>query len=118
MRRTDELAFAYETTPGNDTLMIFGLDEHGHVYWFHPAWSDPAANPQAVPAATSPELHPLREAIAHDLDGRTLEIHALFSHEARTVRAVEAALADKTAPAGALTLGATVDVVTSVEVLP
>lgn len=118
IHRNTELAFAYETTPDYDTLMIFGLDEHGHVYWYHPAWTDPSASPPAVSVATSPELHPLREAIAHDLDGRTLELHALFSHQRRTVREVEAALAGKRAPLGPFTLPATVDVVTTVEVLP
>ncbi len=118
IHRTTELAFAYESTPDYDTLMIFGLDEHGHVYWYHPAWTEPSANPSAVPAATTPELHPLREAIAHELDGRTLELHALFSHQRRTVREVEAALAGKKAPLGPFTLPATIDVVTTVEVLP
>lgn len=118
IHRTAELAFAYETTPEYDKLMIFGLDEHGHVYWYHPAWTDPSASPVAVPAATSPELHPLREAIAHDLDGRTLELHALFSHQSRSVREIEAALAGKKAPLGPFTLPATADVVTTVEVLP
>jgi hypothetical protein len=116
--RTSELAFGYETTPDYDKLMIFGLDEHGHVYWYYPAWTDPSTNPAAVPLATNPELHPLREAIAHELDGRTLEVHALFSHESRSVREIEAALAGKKAPLGPLSMPASVDVVTQVEVLP
>jgi hypothetical protein len=118
IHRSTELAFAYETTPEYGKLMIFGLDEHGHVYWYHPAWTDPSTSPSAVPAATSPELHPLREAIAHDLDGRTLEIHALFSRQSRSVREIEAALAGKKAPLGVFTLPATTDVVTTIEVLP
>jgi len=118
MLRTDELAFAYESTPGNDHLMIFGVDEHGHVFWYHPAWTDPTTDPAAVPVPTSAELHPLREAIGHDLDGRTLEIHALFSHEARTVRTIEAMLGGKKAPFGKLDLPATTDVVQVIEVTP
>ena len=121
MRRDDELAFAYESVAGKERLMVLGLDEHGHVYWFHPAWTDESADPEAVPAATSPELHPLREAISHDFDGRTLEIHALFSSTtstARTVRSVERLLAGKKAPLGPLELPETIDVVAPVEIAP
>lgn len=118
VHRTSELAFAYESTPDYDKLMIFGLDEHGHVYWYYPAWTDPSMNPASVTLATNPDLHPLREAVAHDLDGRTLEVHALFSHESRTVLQIESALAGKKAPQGPLRFPDSLDVVTQVEVLP
>lgn len=118
IRRTSELAFAYESTPDYDKLLIFGLDEHGHVYWYHPAWTDPAANPSAIPVATSAGSHPLEEAILHDLDGKTLEIHALFSRQSRNVHEIESMLGGKRAPVGPLVLPSTIDVVSSVEVLP
>src|SRR5262249_40892962 len=35
---SDELAFAYSNPAGKPYLMLFGADEHGHVYWFHPGW--------------------------------------------------------------------------------
>ncbi len=118
IRRTSELAFAYESIPDYDKLMIFGLDEHGHVYWYHPAWTDPAANPSAIPVATSAGSHPLEEAILHDLDGKTLEIHALFSRQSRNVHEIESMLGGKRAPVGPLVLPSTIDVVSTVEVLP
>lgn len=118
LRRDTELGFAYESVEGKGQLMIFGLDEHGHVFWYHPAWTDPKDDPGSVRVETGPGLHPLREAIAHDLDGRTLEIHALFSNAPRTVKTVEGALVGKKAPLGPLTLPDTTDVVVTVEVAP
>ena len=32
VRRTSELAFSYESIPDYDKLIVFGLDEHGHIY--------------------------------------------------------------------------------------
>lgn len=118
LRRDTELGFAYESVQGKGQLMIFGLDEHGHVFWYHPAWTEPKDEPASVRVDTGPGLHPLREAIAHDLDGRTLEIHALFSNASRTVKAVEGALGGKKAPLGPLMLPDTTDVVVTVEVTP
>ena len=118
LRRDTELGFAYESVEGKGQLMIFGLDEHGHVFWYHPAWTDPKDDPASVRVETGPGLHPLREAIAHDLDGRTLELHALFSSAPRTVKTVEGALGGKRAPLGPLTLPDTTDVVVTVEVAP
>ncbi|MBK8214131.1 MAG: zf-HC2 domain-containing protein [Myxococcales bacterium] len=118
VRRDAELGFAYESVEGKGQLMIFGVDEHGHVFWYHPAWNDPKDDPGSVPIETGRGLHPLREAIAHELDGRTLEIHALFSSAPRTVKAIEGALGGRKAPLGPLTLPDTTDVVVKVEVAP
>lgn len=118
VRRDAELGFAYESVEGKGQLMIFGVDEHGHVFWYHPAWNDPKDDPTSIGVEVTPGLHPLREAIAHDLDGRTLEIHALFSSAPRTVKSVEGALAGRRAPLGPLTLPDTKDVVVKVEVAP
>lgn len=98
--------------------MIFGVDDHGHVYWYYPAWVAEQEDPGSVRVDTTPGLHPLREAIAHDLDGRTLEIHALFSSIPRTVKAVERALEGRRAPLGPTTFADTTDVVLTVEVVP
>ncbi len=118
LRRDTELGFAYESVEGKGQLMIFGLDEHGHVFWYHPAWIDPKDDPASVRVETGAGLKPLREAIAHELDGRTLELHALFSNAPRTVKAVEGALGGRRAPLGPLTLPDTTDVVMTVEVAP
>ena len=98
--RRDELAFAYENGAAKNWLMIFGVDEHRHVYWFFPAWTDPAENPGAVPIATDGARHELPEAVRHSFDGRTLEVRSLFLDTPLTVREVESLL--KEHPAGPL----------------
>jgi hypothetical protein len=93
LRRNDELAFAYQNDGRAQRLLVFGRDEHGHVYWYHPAWTDPRQNPQAIPLSDQPGLHELPAAIAQPLDGRTLEICWLFTAHAVGVRELEAGLA-------------------------
>ncbi len=89
LRATDELAFAYQNAAGKKWLLIYGVDEHGHIYWFHPSWSDPDADPAAVPAQTGEGLHELPEAISHALDGGKLTLHGVLSDERLTVRRAE-----------------------------
>lgn len=114
----DELAFAYRNSSGRaggagtlgqstgtkkegrdllsdfllDYLMIFGVDEHGHVYWYHPAWTRADDNPSAIPASRQPGIHELPSAVAHQFDSKQVVIHALFSDRPLTVRQVEAAV--------------------------
>jgi hypothetical protein len=85
----DELAFAYVNPAGFKKLMIFGVDEHSHVFWYHPAWSNPSQTPRAIDILPGTELRELPEAIAHDLDGKNLKIHVLFSNADVSVRDVE-----------------------------
>jgi hypothetical protein len=94
MGKADELAFAYVNSAGFKKLMIFGVDEHRHVYWYHPGWSRPSENPRAIGILTGPELRELPEAIAHDLDGKTLTIHALFSNSDLSVQELERLLTE------------------------
>jgi hypothetical protein len=94
----DELAFTYENAAGKERLMIFGVDEHGHVYWFFPAWQDPATDPEALRIDRTERPRELREAVAHSFDGRQLTLHALFTDEPLTVREVERRLAKSAAP--------------------
>jgi hypothetical protein len=91
--RSDELAFSYENGGEATYLLIFAVDEHRHVFWYHPAWSDAAEDPASIRIQTTPGSHALHEAIRHELDGEELEIHALFTREPLTVRAVERRLA-------------------------
>ena len=49
MAAGDELAFAYRNPTGFTRLMIFGVDDWGDIYWFHPAWTDASQDPVAVP---------------------------------------------------------------------
>jgi hypothetical protein len=92
LRTGDELAFAYQNPRGRKWLLIYGVDEHRNVYWFHPSWSHPEDNPPAVPAQAGPGLHELPEAISHDFAGKQLTLHGLLADERLTVRQAEALL--------------------------
>jgi hypothetical protein len=87
--RSDELAFAYENGAGRRHLLVFAVDEHRHVYWYHPAWDEAARDPVAVAISTAAGVHELPEAIGHAYDGSELTVHALFTDEALSVRTVE-----------------------------
>jgi hypothetical protein len=89
MAPSDELAFAYINARGLERLMIFAVDEHQHVYWYYPQWTDAADNPRAVPIGSGPDLHELPEAVAQEFDGETLTIHYLFTNTALSVRDIE-----------------------------
>jgi hypothetical protein len=89
----DELAFAYRNQTPGVRLLVFARDEHGHVYWYHPAWTDAAQDPPAVPLAATPGLHELPAAIAHPFDGHRLDLCWLFTTEPLRARQVEAAVA-------------------------
>jgi hypothetical protein len=85
----DELAFAYRNELGKSFLMIFAIDGAGHVAWYHPAWTDPADNPQAVPITKQVGFKELSEAVRHPLQGPALTVQALFLDKPLDVRAVE-----------------------------
>jgi hypothetical protein len=86
----DELAFAYSNPAGRPYLMVFGVDEHRHVYWFHPAWGVGQPAPSAVRAEPGPGPHELQDAIRHRLDGRKLILYALLSDRRIDAVALEA----------------------------
>lgn len=90
IQATDELAFAYANPGGQPYLLVFGVDEHRHVYWFHPAWAPGQSPPVAVTAAPGPGPHELGEAIRHGLDGRRLLVRALLADRPLAVAEVEA----------------------------
>lgn len=77
-----ELAFAYENRAGRARLLVFGVDEHRHVYWFFPAWQDPKASPEAMPIARTETPREIKEAVRHAFDGARLEVRAIFTDEA------------------------------------
>jgi hypothetical protein len=87
----DELAFAYTnpSTSAFEYMLIFGTDENGRVYWYHPAWTDPHDDPSAIPIVPGSQLHELSEAVRHPLMGRELSLLAVFSHDRITVQEVE-----------------------------
>jgi hypothetical protein len=86
----DELAFAYRNEVGKSFLMIFAIDGAGHLVWYHPAWTDPADNPTAVPITKQVGFKELPEAVRQSLQGPSLTVHALFMEKALDVREVEA----------------------------
>lgn len=86
---SDELAFAYANPTERRYLLIYGEDEHGHVYWFHPGWPAGAPAPRAVPIRRGAGPYELPEAVRHPFDGRSLRVTAIFSDEQLGVDAVE-----------------------------
>jgi hypothetical protein len=89
MHRTDELAFAYANPGGYERLMIFAVDEHRHVYWYHPEWSNQADDPHAIAIASGAEVREIPAAVSHSFDGSDLTLFAVFSNGDLTVRKVE-----------------------------
>ena len=94
VQAADELAFAYANPAGKSHLLVFGVDEHRHVYWFHPAWAPGQSPPKAVPAAPGPGPHELGEAIQHRVDGGRLIVRALLADRPLGVAEVEARIRD------------------------
>jgi hypothetical protein len=86
---SDELAFAYANPTGLPYVMIFGVDEHEHVYWFHPAWPRGSAAPAAVGAQRGTGPHELPGAVRHAFDGQRLVVYAVFSPRSLTASAAE-----------------------------
>ena len=91
MSARGELAFAYRNRTGFSRLMVFGVDDRGDIYWFHPAWTDALQDPTAVPVAAGEGPFELPEAIHHDVRGSRLRVVALFTNAPVPVRAVEQA---------------------------
>lgn len=98
-RRDDELAFAYRNPAGRAWLLVFAVDAAGQVYWFHPAWTDAAQDPVAVPARRSDDLVELPAATAHAWSTSPVTVYAWLSEQRRSVREVEALLSGTGAPA-------------------
>lgn len=95
MSRHDELAFAYTNRAAWPYLFVFGVDEHEHVYWYHPAWQNADETPRAVSIQPGSEGRELPDATSHALDGSVLHVFGLFSRSALTVRDVEARLKER-----------------------
>ena len=85
----EDIAFAYANPAGKKYLSVFAVDEHGHVYWYYPAWPAGASPPLAMPATAGAGPHELPEAVRHDFDGHHLDMYALFADEPLDVQALE-----------------------------
>jgi hypothetical protein len=112
---SDELAFAYENGGGKSRLMVFGVDEHNHVYWFYPAYQHPDENPVAIPIENDSRRHELPDAVRHHFDGVHLSVRALFLDAPLPVRQVEALL--ESHPTGPLPLQGVIESSTSLTIV-
>jgi hypothetical protein len=88
---SDELAFVFENPIDRKRLLVFGVDEHRHVVWYHPSWVDPTLDPVAVPIARGGELP---EAIRHELAGHALTVYGVFTDRPVGVKEVERIVRD------------------------
>jgi hypothetical protein len=85
----DELVLSYRNAAARARLLVFGIDEHRHVFWYLPRWTDPAAEPQAAPIEQGAGVHEVRTAVSHALDGQVLTLMSVFTDRAWTVKEVE-----------------------------
>jgi hypothetical protein len=114
--RDDELAFAYENGAAKSRLMVFGVDEHRHVYWFFPAWTNASENPVAIPIEPGAQRRELPFAVTHKLDGQHLEIHSLFLDGPTSVRDVESLLQSQSG--AKLPISGAIETTTSFNIAP
>jgi hypothetical protein len=118
LRRRERLAFAYQNQPGWKRLLVFAIDERKQIYWYHPAWTDPAARPEAIPILAGGELHQLGPGIAQELAPGRLRVFGVFTNRPVGVEEVERAVIDSPLEAGKLPLGDTAQVVEELHVAP
>lgn len=104
VRATDQLAFAYTNPTGFRHLLVFGVDEHRHVYWYHPAWRSHDEHPRALAIEDGPTARELPDAIRHDLDGHELTLYAVFLDDDVPVERVEELVASARSPGEPLPL--------------
>jgi len=112
----DELAFAYENAEGKQYLLVFGIDEHRNVYWYHPGWKVSTEDPRAISVSKEQGVHELPEAIRHTLKGDKLQIFGIFTDRPLTVRQVEDVVRQKGELSGSLATGGAVQVVQDLKV--
>jgi hypothetical protein len=89
MRAADELAFAYANPGAYERLMVFAVDEHRHIYWYHPEWTNQADDPHAIHIERGGEVREIPAAVSHTFDGTHLTLFAVFTNEDLSVRKVE-----------------------------
>jgi hypothetical protein len=98
--------------------MVFAVDEHAHVYWYHPTWRVDAPPPAAVAARVGPGPFELPSATRHDFDGRRLIVHTVFARRAVGVEEIERAAKAARDPNGLTLPGDVLIVRRPLEVLP
>jgi hypothetical protein len=91
--RDSGLAFAYANLAHRRRLSVFGLDDQGRIYWYHPAWTAEGEDPVGVPVVADERIHEIPQVIHQPVAGPRLQVFALFADRPIGVREVEAALA-------------------------
>jgi hypothetical protein len=96
LRASDGLVVSYANLRGStfSYLMVFGIDAHGEVRWYYPAYADPAADPVSIPIARGVADMELPEKVRHALPGGPLVLYALFTTTPVRVSAVETVVVD------------------------
>jgi hypothetical protein len=69
--------------------MVFAVDEHRHIYWYHPEWTSQADDPHAISIVPGAEVREIPAAVSHTFDGHDLTLFAIFTNEDMSVRQVE-----------------------------
>jgi hypothetical protein len=118
MAPSDELAFSYQNPGAYSHLVVFAVDRANRVYWYHPAWTDPANRPSAISIEAGAQTRELPEAVRHALPPGPLRIYGVFARRSINVADVEGAVTAAAAGAGRLPLEGTVQVMETVEVAP
>jgi len=91
MQADDALLFSYSNS-GPDPfgyLMIFGVDQRGRVFWYHPAFTDAATDPAALPIQGGQVDVELTEQVRHELGTGRLTLYGLFTRQPLGVKIVE-----------------------------
>ena len=87
-----QLVFGYLNHPpvseqAYSHLMIFGIDQQAHVFWYYPAFQELGTDPKSI--SIQPGKHPLPDRVEHSLHTGRLCIFALFTKSALRVSQME-----------------------------
>ncbi len=88
---SDELMFSYQVSEAG-YLAIFAVDGRGEVFWYEPAWTDPAQEPKSRRVEPSDRPQELPEAVRHALAPGPLRLFAVVMDAPLSVRDIEARL--------------------------
>ena len=88
---SEPIAFSYVGETKRPYLMVWAGSE-SDVWWFYPAWVDPAANPTSIQVNEAGRFE-LPDAVTQPLRVGRVRIWALFSERPHSVQEIEALLA-------------------------
>lgn len=92
MNVRDGLLFSY-TNSGTQPfshLAVFGVNDAGQVFWYHPAYLDVHTDPESIAIRPGVIQEPLNAVVRHEYSGDSLELYAVFSHRPLRVSELEA----------------------------